>query len=88
MKTIEVKGFWGFLFFSLAGLLALAVVVSVPISVVWVSWNAFVGEVFQGPMISFWQASILTAIIAVTCQIVFQPQISFQVKRIKTPDEK
>lgn len=87
MKTFEIKGFWGFVFFAVISLLILTAVVTVPISFVWVSWNAIVGEVFKGPMIAFWQAAILTAILAISFHIVFQPQVSFQVKRVKTPDD-
>lgn len=87
MKTFEIKGFWGFVVFGLMSLLMLSVAVTLPVSFVWVAWNAFVGEIFHGPMLTFWEAALLTAIIAVSLKIIFQPQISFQIKRIKGPDD-
>lgn len=87
MKTFEIKGFWGFLFFTVVSLVLLAVAIALPISFVWVCWNAVVGEICSGPMIEFWQAAILTAAIGVALYILFQPQISFQVKRVKSPED-
>jgi hypothetical protein len=87
MRTFEIKGFWGFILFGLMSLVALILALTLPISFVWVAWNAFVGELFHGPMIAFWQAAILTAILAIAFKIVFQPQISFQIKRVKSPDD-
>lgn len=87
MKTFEIKGFWGFIIFTVVSLVVLSLAVTIPISISWVTWNAIIGEVLHGPMIEFWQAAILTAAIAVACQIVFQPQISVNVKRVKSPDE-
>ncbi len=87
MKTFEVKGFWGFLLFSIVSILLVSAVVTLPISFTWVAWNAIVGEAFNGPLIEFWQAIILTAAIGVAFKIIFQPQISIQVKRVKSPDE-
>ncbi len=87
MRTFEIKGFWGFITFTIFGLLALTVAISLPVSVIWVIWNAIIGEIFHGPMIAFWQAGLLTAIFAIILKIMFQPQISFQVKRVKTSEE-
>lgn len=87
MKTFEIKGFWGFVFFTIVGITLLLLIISIPVTFVWVGWNAIVGEVFHGPMIEFWQAAILTAAIAVTCKIIFQPQISVQFKRVKSQEE-
>lgn len=87
MRTFEIKGFWGFILFAVMGVAALAVVLGLPISFIWIAWNAIVGDVFHGPLIAFWQAIILTAIFAVAFRIIFQPQISFQFKRVKSPDE-
>src|SRR5689334_22074198 len=87
MKMVEIKGFWGFISFACMGLLMLGVAVVLPVSFIWVAWNAFVGEMFHGPMIAFWQAMILTASIAVSLIIIFQRQVSFQIKRVKSPEE-
>lgn len=87
MRTFEIKGFWGFVLFAVTSLIVISLLVLLPVSFFWVSWNAIVGEVFHGPMISFWQAILLTAIFAVAFKIVFQPQISFQIKRVKSPDD-
>lgn len=87
MKTIEIKGFWGFVGFAVMSLLFFVAIMGIPVSVTWVIWNALVGEVFHGPMIAFWQAAILTTIFAVAFKIIFQPQISFQVKRVKNPED-
>lgn len=87
MKTYEIKGFWGFLFFTLVSGALLLLVIAIPVSFTWVAWNAIVGEVFHGPMIEFWQAIILTAAIAVAFQILLKPRLFIQVKRVKSPDE-
>ncbi len=87
MKTFEIKGFWGFVLFAIVAIVAVSLAVAVPITMTWVSWNALVFELFQGPEIAFWQAALLTTIIAVSLKIIFQPQISFQVKRVKSPED-
>jgi hypothetical protein len=84
---IEIKGFWGMVVFLGMGLLALALVVTLPVGVIWITWNALVSEVAGGPMIAFWQAAILTVALGVALRIVFQPTLAIQVKRVQNSQE-
>jgi len=85
MKTIEVKGFWGILAFVIAMLVTVALLLLVPSLVVWVSWNALVGEMMHGPMFSFIQAVLFTAILFVLNQIVFRPQWNLELRKTDSP---
>jgi hypothetical protein len=87
MKVFEIKGFKGFVLFLLTSVVMLSLMIFLPVSFCWVTWNAVVGEIFHGPMISFWQAILLTAIVGLALYIVFQPEISFQFKRVESSDE-
>lgn len=87
MKSFEVKGFWSLVVLVVLALIALAVAITFPVSFVWVLWNALVGEMFHSPMISFWQAGILTLALAVAFKIVFQPEIGFEVKAFRSKEE-
>ena len=88
MRTVEIKGFRGLLAFVAIALLVGSMAVAIPVSVVWVTWNAMIGELLHGPMLAFWQAIVLTAILAITYKLLFQPQISLQVKRVKNAPTK
>ncbi len=86
MRTYEIKGFWGFILFTLVSLSLLTVIIVVPVGATWITWNAIVGDVCHGPIIAFWQAALLTASMAIAFKIIFQPQISFQIKKVKSVD--
>lgn len=87
MRTFEIKGFWGFVLFTIVSLFLISIAVAIPVSVTWVTWNALVGEVMKGPMIEFWQAAILTAAFGVLFKIVFQPKICLNIKRVKSAED-
>src|SRR5689334_20116171 len=87
MKTFEIKGFWGFLFFAFMSIVILFITATLPVAFTWVAWNAFVGELFHGPLIDLWQAVILAAILGISLMLLFQPKVSFQIKRVQSPEE-
>jgi len=87
MKAIEIRGFFGLLLFIAMAIVTVILAITIPSTVTWVTWNAIIGELFRGPMIHFWQAIILTAILGIAVKLIFQPQINFQFKRVSSPEE-
>jgi hypothetical protein len=57
----------------------------VPTLLVWLAWNAFVHEMFSGPMIQYFQAFLLWIALGLIAFAILQPQI--EVVRLDSLDE-
>lgn len=86
MKIIELKGFKGLLAFVLLMALSFVIMMGLPSLVVWITWNALVGECLHGPMFSFLQAFLLTAILFVLGQIILQPKWQLELRKTDPSD--
>lgn len=82
MHMIEFKGVQGV--FKFLGLLlaVLLLMVGLPSLFMMVLWNAIVFEAFGGPEIVFYQGIILWLATVVLLQILLQPEIELQVKKM------
>jgi hypothetical protein len=82
MKAFHIKHWRDAVMVSAFLLLSLSLILGVPTLITWVSWNALVGDVMNGPYIVFWQAVILTLAFYVLLYLVLRPEIHFELTQV------
>jgi hypothetical protein len=88
MRVFQVKGFAGLMTLVLILLGAVALFVLLPASFMMVLWNAVVYEGFNGVEINFVQGLMLWSMMLIVLNLVFKPQISFQIRKEPPTDLK
>jgi hypothetical protein len=87
-KVIQVHGLSGLLIlgFVLTGVFCGFVIF--PIWVIMNAWNAIVGDVLRGPMINYFQASLLWTFIALSLYLILKNSISIKIQQEEILDNK
>jgi hypothetical protein len=82
MRIVHIRGLSGLVVMVAFGLLAVLAALLLPAAFVLVLWNAFVFEGMGGPEIALGQAVLLWSAVLALLNLIFQPQFSFEFKRI------
>ena len=88
MSAFEVKNFRDLLMLLGLVLFVLAVAIGLPTAFTWITWNALVGDLFQGPYIAFVEAIPLALFGYVVLLLISRPEIKFEVHQTKSPEDK
>ncbi len=88
MQIYQIKGFKGLLAFILAVVGVAILSVLLPSFIAQVFWNAIVFEGLGGPEIGLLQGALLWSASLILFKLVANPQISFQFKKMKDPNDR
>ena len=87
MNAFEIKNWQQLVVLVFMTVLLLLTLIGLPNLMTWISWNALVGDLFNGPYISFVQALPLTLSFFGFLYLSVRPQIQLEIHKANSSEE-
>ncbi len=82
LKILKLQGFSGLLLLFVLMIGLFGGFIAFPVWALMMGWNELVGNVFNGPVINYIQASLLWLFIALSCYLVLKNSISIKFQQV------